>query len=147
MNNDTIEEYLKKCGWYKGRKIDTFQFIKVLKNNGYINIEDYIYQFYQEFYGLKGTTLKMNYPWKILTEDDIIEYYGNYFEYSKFVEFMCHGSNLHYYVKEDYFPICFVFLKDDILAYYITESNKIYCEDGIFMGNNPIDGLNKILIR
>lgn len=144
MNN---LQNLTKNYWYENRKADISEFIQTLENNGYTNLKKYIYQFYQEFYGLQGITLKMKYPWKILIEGDIIEYYGDYSEYSKFLEFMCYGSNLHYYVKEDYFPICFVFLKDDILAYYITESNKIYCEDGIFMGNNSIEGLTEILMR
>ncbi|MDE6833081.1 MAG: hypothetical protein K2J39_02350, partial [Ruminococcus sp.] len=98
-------------------------------------ISDSVIKFYSEYYNLQGKF--ENCEWKILNENDILEYYGNYESYL---------NELSYYpYLQSAFPICMVEFIDDRFEYYITKDEKVVCEDGTLVGNNFLEGMNSIL--
>lgn len=127
-------EEMKNAGWYPGRKVDISHFINTLKENNYI-ISDSVIKFYSEYYNLQ----EKDGEWKILNENDILEFYGNYESY------LDELSYTPYIQKISAFPICMVELIDDRFEYYITEDEKVVCEDGTLVGNNFLEGMNSIL--
>lgn len=129
-------EEMKNAGWYPGRKVDISHFINTLKENNYI-ISDSVIKFYSEYYNLHGKN--KDFEWKILNENDILEFYGNYESY------LDELSYTPYIQKISAFPICMVELIDDRFEYYITEDEKVVCEDGTLVGNNFLEGMNSIL--
>lgn len=129
-------EEMKNAGWYPGRKVDISHFINTLKENNYI-IFDSVIKFYSEYYNLHGKN--KDFEWKILNENDILEFYGNYESY------LDELSYTPYIQKISAFPICMVELIDDRFEYYITEDEKVVCEDGTLVGNNFLEGMNSIL--
>ena len=127
-------EEMKNAGWYPNRKVDISHFIDTLKANNYI-ISDSVIKFYSEYYNLHGKN--KDFEWKILNENDILEFYGNYESYL---------NELSYYpYLQSAFPICMVELIDDRFEYYITEDEKVVCEGGTLVGNNFLEGMNSIL--
>lgn len=129
-------EEMKNAGWYPGRKVDISHFINTLRENNYI-ISDSVIKFYSEYYNLQGKFEDCE--WKILNENDILEYYGNYERYLRMV------SNSKYISKLSPFPICILEFYDDRSEYYITEDEKVVDEYGTLVGNNFLEGMNSIL--
>lgn len=129
-------EEMKNAGWYPNRKVDISHFIDTLKANNYI-ISDSVIKFYSEYYNLQGK--KEDFKWKILNENDILEFYGNYESYLDVL------SYTPYIQKISPFPICIVELVDDRFEYYITEDEKVFDEYGTLVGNNFLEGMNSIL--
>jgi len=127
-------EKMRNAGWYPGRKVDISHFIDTLKENNYI-ISDSVIKFYREYYNLQ----EKDFEWKILNENDILEYYGNYERYLRMI------SNNVYISKLSPFPICILESYDDRLEYYITEDEKVVDEYGNLVGNNFLEGMNSIL--
>ena len=130
---------MKNAGWYPNRKVDISNFINTLKDNNYVFF-DAIIDFYSEYYNLQGKTLNNNYNWKILDENDILEYYKKYEDYLKSL------SYVNYTIQNiPIFPICIMEFEDDMTEYYITEDKRVFTHHSELVGNNFLEGLNSIL--